>query len=122
MQGLFKKIAVVLGLSVVFMGSAYATDTISGVATTLQGNFNALAKLVTAGAYLAGLGFAVGSILKFKQHKDNPTQITVGTPVAMLFVAIALLFLPSVLNVASKSIFGDTRSGSISGTDDITGG
>jgi bacteriocin-like protein len=27
----------------------------------------------SAGAYIAGFGFAVGSVLKFKAHKDNPT-------------------------------------------------
>ena len=55
-----------------------------------------VAKLITAGSYIAGMGFGVGSIVKFKAHKDNPTQIPVGTPIALLFVAAALLFMPSV--------------------------
>ena len=91
-------------------------DDLAGVADTLKSNFESLAKLVTAGAFLAGMGFAVGAILKFKQHKDNPTQIPVGTPIAMLFISAALLFLPSIMKVAGKSIFGDSvETGGVEG-------
>ena len=31
------------------------------------------AQLLTSGSYIAGFGFAIASILKFKAHKDNPT-------------------------------------------------
>lgn len=38
--------------------------------------------------------------------KDKPTQIPVGTPIALLFIAAALLFLPSILGVAGETMFG----------------
>lgn len=44
--------------------------------------------------------------MKFKQHKDNPTQITIGTPIALTFVAASLLFLPSILSVTGGTMFG----------------
>lgn len=53
---------------------------------------------VTSESYLAGLGFAVGAIIKFKEHKDDPTQLPIGTPIGLLFVAAALLFLPAIHN------------------------
>lgn len=71
-------------------------------------SFYGLANLITAGAYIAGIGFALTSILKFKAHKDNPTQIPIGTPIALLFVAGALLFLPNLFGIAGYSIFGST--------------
>jgi hypothetical protein len=37
--------------------------------------FTNLTKLITAGSYVGGLGFATGAIMKFKQHKDNPTAV-----------------------------------------------
>lgn len=80
--------------------------TIGDVASTITGSFEQLARLITAGSYLAGLGFAVGAIMKFKQHKDNPTQIPIGTPIALLFIAAALLFLPTILGVAGSTLFG----------------
>lgn len=65
---------------------------------------------VTSESYLAGPGFAVGAIMKFEQHKDNPTQVPIGTPIGLVFVAAALLFLPSILDVAGSTMFGSSSS------------
>ena len=48
-------------------------------------------------AYIAGLGFGVAAIFKFKQVKDNPTQIPISTPFALLGVSTLLVFLPGVI-------------------------
>lgn len=98
-------------------------STLSGIAGNLTKELGAFAKLITAGAYIAGLGFAMGAILKFKAHKDNPTQIPVGTPIALLFVAAALLFLPTLFGAAGSSLFGSSaKATSISGTTSLGGG
>lgn len=82
--------------------------TVGNMATSITSSFTSLTKLITAGSYLAGLGFSIGAIMKFKQHKDNPTQITIGTPVALVFIAAALLFLPTILSVAGYTMFGSS--------------
>jgi intracellular multiplication protein IcmD len=93
--------------------SAATSITLGGMASSITSSFTNLTKLVTAGSYLAGLGFSIGAIMKFKQHKDNPTNIPVGTPIAMTFIAAALLFLPSILGVTGATLFGG--SGETSG-------
>lgn len=96
--------------------------TLSGVANNIMGTFSDLAKLITAGAYIAGLGFAFAAILKFKAHRDNPQQVTVGQPLALIFVAAALLFLPMVFTVAGSTVFGTSgQAGGISGTTSLPG-
>jgi intracellular multiplication protein IcmD len=60
------------------------------------------------------LGFSIGAIMKFKQHKDNPTQIPIGTPIALIFIAAALLFLPTILGIAGATMFGSS-GGSVAG-------
>lgn len=90
-------------------GDAAAAQTIGGMASSIRGSFENLAKLIAAGSYIAGLGFSIGAIMKFKQHKDNPTQIPIGTPIALVFIAAALLFLPSILKVAGQTMFGDEK-------------
>lgn len=96
-------------------GATYADSslTLGGMASSITSSFTSLTKLVTAGSYLAGLGFSIGAIMKFKQHKDNPTNIPVGTPIALTFIAAALLFLPSILGVTGATLFGG--SGQTSG-------
>ena len=104
-------------------GTAMASTSLGSMASSITSSFTSLAKLITAGSYLAGLGFAISAILKFKQHKDNPTQITVGTPIALVFIAAALLFLPSILGVTGQTMFG--VSGTVAGPTGIifgTGG
>lgn len=99
--------AACLGM-LLFVGESFAANsmTLGDVASTVTGSFRQLGRLITAGSYLAGLGFSIGAIMKFKQHKDNPTQITIGTPIALVFIAAALLFLPTILSVSGATMFG----------------
>jgi len=66
------------------------------MASNITASMGSLAQLVTAESYVVGTAFAAASILKFKAHKDNPTQIPVGTPLALAAVAAALAFLPTM--------------------------
>jgi intracellular multiplication protein IcmD len=99
-----------------------AALTIGGMATSITSSFTSLTKLITAGSYLAGLAFSIGAIMKFKQHKDNPTQIPIGTPVALVFIAAALLFLPTILGVAGYTMFGTSGGTTASPTGTVFSG
>lgn len=111
---------VLLSLGCFILGSeAYAAISgIGSVAAQVTGNVANIARLVTAASYVAGMAFAVGAIVKFKAHKDNPTQIPIGTPIAMLFVAAALIFIPTVFKVSGQTLFG--VSGQVAGVSGIT--
>jgi intracellular multiplication protein IcmD len=107
---------VALGVLCGFVQTAWAVETIGAIATGLTSSFSGLAKLITAASYLAGIGFALAAIMKFKAHKDNPTQIPVGTPIALVFVAAALMFLPTVYTSSGVTVFGSTGTkGSLTG-------
>lgn len=97
-------------------GSAFAVSGIGSIAANVTSNLGNIAKLITAGSYVAGFGFAVGAIVKFKAHKDNPTQIPISMPIALLFVAAALIFIPSVFKSTGYTLFGGTSGqGKVSG-------
>ncbi|MHB1946482.1 MAG: type IV secretion protein IcmD [Gammaproteobacteria bacterium] len=91
---------------------------IGGVALKVKNNLSSIAKLITAMAYVGGMAFAIGAIVKFKAHKDNPTQIPIGTPIALLFIGAALIFIPSVFSTAGGTLFGS--SGTVAGVSGIT--
>lgn len=84
--------------------------TLGGEAAEITSQFSSLAQEVVSGSYLAGLAWSLGAIFKFKQHKDNPTQAPIGTPIALGFVAAALLFLPSILGITGSTLFGRTQA------------
>lgn len=96
---------------------------LSGIACNVINSFQNLAKLITAASFIAGLGFAVAAIFKFKAHKDNPTQITIGTPIAMLFIAVALLFMSYFFVQMGVTVFGTgAKAGTWSGVSGLSQG
>lgn len=102
-----KSILWALAITCMCVGTAaFAVSGIGGIAQTATGNLANIAKLITGASYVAGMAFAVGAIVKFKAHKDNPTQIPIGTPIALLFVGAALIFAPSVFKASGSTLFG----------------
>lgn len=106
---------ILAAISCFVLGTAYAQSgggnqldlgTVAGNITT---SMQSLAKLISAMSYVLGMGFAVGAVFKFKAHKDNPQQIPVGTPIALIFIAAVLIFLPSIFDVAGYTLFGDAK-------------
>lgn len=104
-------------LCVVSAGVAMAAGTggapagsIGSVAQIVQSSFSNVAKVMTAGAYVMGIGFVIASLFKFKAHKDNPTQVQIGTPIALLFIGAAMIFIPSVMKTGGATVFGSQAS------------
>lgn len=105
---------VLLGSSVLFSMTALANttggsgtnDTIGDVANTVLSSLGSVETMIVVLCYIAGLGFAGAGILKFKQHKDNPTQVPLGAPIAMIFIAAALIYLPQVIRTTGATLFG----------------
>lgn len=93
-------------LLILISHKALAGVTLGNMATSIVNTFESVGRAITGASYVAGLAFSIGAILKFKQHKDNPTQIPIGTPISLVFISAALLFLPSVLSVAGYTMFG----------------
>ena len=89
---------------------ASSTSGLGGVADTITGSFTSFGKLIIATAQVAGVGFGAGAIFKFKQHKDNPTQVPIGTPFMMLVVSFLLVFLPSMFAPAGETMYGSSAS------------
>ena len=113
-------VCILLGtvVSCFYASAAFAVSGvgIAVVAQNVLANFKPIAQLITAGAYIAGFGFGVGAVVKFKAHKDNPTQVPLSQPIALLFVAAALMFIPSVFSSVGKTLYGN-----VSGTTCIGG-
>jgi intracellular multiplication protein IcmD len=93
-------------LAFISQEAAAGGTTLGNMASSITKTFSSIGLMITGGSYIAGLAFSIGAIMKFKQHKDNPTQIPIGTPIALIFIAAALLFLPSILSVTGSTMFG----------------
>ena len=92
------------------------------VAARLTSTLPAFVNLIIAGCYVAGMALAGAAILKFKAHKDNPTQVPLGTPIALLFIGAALLWLPSIIKSTGQSMFDETDQKAGLGGPELTKG
>lgn len=82
-----------------------AVDTINGVADNITGHLSNVYRLIGMANYAAGFCFLCVSVFKFKQHKDNPTQQTIGNPLMYLLLAILLMYMANVIEPISLSLF-----------------
>ncbi len=91
------------------LASSMANDIVPILEDLSNAIATVLAELEAAGLpSQVAVGFVLTSLIKFKQHKENPTSVPIGSPVSLLFIAAALLFLPSILNTAGYTLFGDS--------------
>lgn len=64
---------------------------------------------------VCSFGFFIATILKFKQYKDNPTQIPISTPFAFLLVAVLALASEKIIAPTTMTLFGDKPQNSCTG-------
>lgn len=95
-------------------GSGGGTN-LGTLAQNITGSFQQIGALILAISFVGGLGFTMAAIFKFKQHKDNPTQIPLGTPIAMLAIGIVLMFLPGIISPAGQTLFGASATSAAGG-------
>lgn len=100
--------------------TATATTTLSGLVSKSTESLGSILKIATACSYLAGFGLVIGSLFKFKAHKENPAQVELGKCVVQLIIGLALIFLPSIISIGGSAI-GTTETGGLSGFTGATG-
>lgn len=83
------------------------TDNLGKTAENIIGSLTGVTSLIVSISVVAGLGFGVASIFKFKQHKDNPTQVPLGQPLSLLAIAVMLIWIQYLLQASGQTITGD---------------
>ena len=96
-------------------GGGGGAANLGAMATQITQSFAGFGKLMIGVSYLAGIGFGISAIFKFKAHKDNPTQVPIGTPFSLMAISVALVFLPGFYKPASGTI-GISESGGFTGS------
>jgi intracellular multiplication protein IcmD len=91
-------------------GSDSVTDMGSSAANIASGMTD-LAKLVTAGFFVAGLACTAIGLMNFKQWIGNPQQNNVSKGFVYLSIGVALCFLPSLFSIGGATIFGSSAAG-----------
>jgi intracellular multiplication protein IcmD len=89
-----------------FAASTAPSYSLGQISDNLIISIGGLAQLITSGCYVIGFGFGVAAILKFKGHRDNPSQVTIGQPITLCILALAFIFMPMLFIISGDTIFG----------------
>ena len=103
------KYSALFGLLLLATQEVFASSggqSLSDIVNNVQTNIKTLAPLLAIISYIAGIAFAIAGIVKFKAHKDNPSQVALSQAIVYLGVGAALIFLPMILQSAGSTVFG----------------
>lgn len=111
--------ALVLAVAPLLVFAAGAkVDNLGGVAERISTSLAGVKNLIVVIATIAGLGFGVAAIFKFKQHRDNPQQVPLGQPLSLLAISVMLLWLPFLLQSAGATLTGNTTTSTVGNVPD----
>ncbi|MBP9721566.1 MAG: type IV secretion protein IcmD [Gammaproteobacteria bacterium] len=87
--------------------------TIKDIFNNLSGSLGSITGLLFSLATIAGISFSIAAMFKFKQHKDNPQQISVGQPIGLFFLGVIMLWLPYMIQAIGYTITGAKNTGKL---------
>jgi hypothetical protein len=95
------KWAVGLGLALLstlaWADNAMSLGSVGDIATTLSTVVMGISKLLFYAIIVCGIAFILGAIIQYKNHRANPQQVRLSTPVIFLIVGIVLVGFPLLL-------------------------
>jgi len=87
-----------LGLLILLMavGPLAGAESLSEVVEHAMVPITMLAQIMYAVCYIVGSGLIVGSLLRYKEHRHNPTKVNFSKPIMFFLFGLVLVFLPLV--------------------------
>lgn len=80
------------------------------IITNIAKNVAPIEKLITGGAYLMGIGFAMKALHSLKQHGESKSAMsqnsTMKEPLLYLLVAAVFIYFPTALSTLMNTTFG----------------
>ena len=76
------------------------------ITNPVKAQLPAVADVLSIIAYIAGVAFGIKAALKLKESNESKGQTPLSQPITLAIVAGILLALPTMLSVATESIFG----------------
>mgnify|MGYP001485722228 CR=1 FL=1 len=98
------------GLTLLSVEPAMAQG-LNNVTNVVKSQMPGVAEVLSAVAYVAGVGFGIKAILKLKEHNESKGQVPLSQPITLGIVAGLLLALPTFLQTAKQGVFGAGSKG-----------
>jgi len=78
-----------------FPASSWAAQgSVAQITGDLMGPTAILTKLVLVACYMVGVGLIIFSIAQYKQHRQSPKLVPLGTPIILFILGVGALLIP----------------------------
>ena len=119
MKNIIKNIlylGVLSALVLVAIDPAMAGEGLTKITDTVKDQLPEVVDVLAIVAYIAGVGFGIKAALKLKESNETKGQVPLSQPITLVIVAGVLLALPTMLKVATESVFGSNKKTEMTGT------
>ena len=99
----------VIGMTLMLIGEPAFAISLGGIADNLLGPTRGITQLMYGVSYVAGGLMFIMAVLQYKAHRDNPSQVRLGTPAALLIFAIVFICIPIVSKYSAASKAAGTK-------------
>lgn len=107
---ILKTSAITLSIGVLLVEPVMAQG-LNQVTGVVKSQLPGVAEVLSALAYVSGIGFGIKAVLKIKEHNESKGQVPLSQPITLAIVAGLLLALPSFLETAKSGVFGSGAKG-----------
>ena len=91
-----KKSLLLLTVLASFYSVALADASLGGMANAALAPVVGVGKILSDLSIVAGIGLLFGSVVQYRAHRENPTQVRLSTPVFLIIAGAALILLPFI--------------------------
>ena len=109
MKNIIKNIVylgVLSALVLVAIDPAMAEDGLKKITKAATTQLPEVVDVLAIISYIAGVGFGIKAALKLKESNETKGQVPLSQPITLVIVSGVLLALPTMLKVATESVFG----------------
>lgn len=100
---------VIFCLMELWVASAYAADvpsnttSLGGATSNVMEPLGVFTHALYNICYILGVGFLLGSIIRFKEYRENPSQTPISKPIAIFLFGLVFLGIPLIAKLSSSA-------------------
>lgn len=83
--------------------SICVAQSLGDIANNLLGPTRGITQLMYGVSYVAGAGMLIMALMQYKAHRDNPSQVRLGTPIAFFIFGLIFVLIPLISKHSSSS-------------------
>ncbi|MCD6055635.1 MAG: icmD [Gammaproteobacteria bacterium] len=105
MRSLHWVLNIFLTLILMLLSQTCFAVSLGDIANNLLEPTRGITQLMYGVSYVAGAGMIIMALTQYKAHRDNPSQVRLGTPIAFFIFGVVFLMIPALSQHSASSVY-----------------